>query len=107
MYAGGSCVIVRDRKAKIKRNYGSCPRRPRIAAPRPPARSHPDHGTAAARSGAAMTMPSRQPAITSLDAQLGGGFPRGQVSELIGPRSSGRASLVLQALAAATATRRV
>jgi len=40
--------------------------------------------------------------ITSLDAHLGGGFPRGQVSELIGPRSSGRASLLLQALAAAT-----
>jgi hypothetical protein len=41
--------------------------------------------------------------ITPLDAQLGGGFPRGQVSELIGPRSSGRASLLLQVLAAATA----
>jgi len=41
--------------------------------------------------------------ITSLDAHLGGGFPRGQVSELIGPRSSGRTSLLLQALAAATA----
>jgi len=40
--------------------------------------------------------------ITSLDAHLGGGFPRGQVSELIGPRSSGRTSLLLQALAAAT-----
>lgn len=40
---------------------------------------------------------------TSLDAHLGGGFPRGQVSEVIGPRSSGRASLVLRALAAATA----
>ncbi len=40
---------------------------------------------------------------TSLDSYLGGGFPRGQVSELIGPRSSGRASLILSALAAATA----
>src|SRR5438045_2299545 len=40
--------------------------------------------------------------ITTLDARLGGGFPRGQVSELVGPRSSGRASLVLHALAAAT-----
>ena len=39
----------------------------------------------------------------SLDAHLGGGFPRGQVSELIGPRSSGRASVMLSALAAATA----
>src|SRR4051794_32539607 len=41
--------------------------------------------------------------ITALDAHLHGGFPRGQLSELIGPRSSGRATLVLQALAAATA----
>ena len=40
--------------------------------------------------------------ITSLDARLGGGFPRGQLSELAGPRSAGRASLVLQMLAAAT-----
>ena len=38
----------------------------------------------------------------ALDAQLHGGVPRGQVSELIGPRSSGRTSLLRQALAAAT-----
>ena len=38
-----------------------------------------------------------------LDARLGGGIPRGQVSELIGPRSSGRTALTLQLLAAATA----
>src|SRR5256885_15725033 len=42
-------------------------------------------------------------AVGALDARLGGGFPRGQLSELIGPRSSGRASLVLQMIAAATA----
>jgi hypothetical protein len=41
--------------------------------------------------------------ITALDAHLGGGFPRGQLSELIGSRSSGRTSLMLQMLAAATA----
>jgi hypothetical protein len=41
-------------------------------------------------------------ALASLDARLGGGFPRGQLSELIGPRSSGRTSLLLHALAAAT-----
>src|SRR4051812_19088433 len=39
--------------------------------------------------------------ITSLDACLGGGLPRGQLSELVGPRSSGRMSLVLQIAAAA------
>ena len=41
--------------------------------------------------------------ISTLDAQLGGGFPRGQLSELAGPRSAGRTSLLLQMLAAATA----
>ena len=41
--------------------------------------------------------------IRALDARLGGGFPRGQLSELVGPRSSGRTSLLLQMMAAATA----
>jgi hypothetical protein len=41
--------------------------------------------------------------IPSLDARLGGGFPRGQLSELVGARSSGRTSLVLRMMAAATA----
>ena len=40
--------------------------------------------------------------VTALDARIGGGFPRGQISELAGPRSSGRTSLLLQAIAAAT-----
>jgi hypothetical protein len=40
--------------------------------------------------------------ITALDARLSGGFPRGQLSEVAGPRSSARASLMLQLLAAAT-----
>src|SRR6185436_16233615 len=39
----------------------------------------------------------------ALDTRLGGGFPRGQLSEIIGPRSSGRTSLLLQTMAAATA----
>jgi len=41
--------------------------------------------------------------ISALDARLGGGFPRGQLSELVGSRSSGRTSLLLRMLAAATA----
>src|SRR4029077_9329086 len=41
--------------------------------------------------------------LTALDARLGGGFPRGQLSEIAGPRSSGRTSLLLQTIAAATA----
>ncbi len=38
-----------------------------------------------------------------LDARLGGGFPRGQLSEIVGARSSGRMSLLLQMAAQATA----
>lgn len=41
--------------------------------------------------------------ITALDAKLGGGFPRGHLSELVGPRSSGRTSVVMQMMATATA----
>jgi recombination protein RecA len=41
--------------------------------------------------------------ISGLDARLLGGFPRGQLSELVGPRSSGRTSLLLRLLATATA----
>ena len=37
-----------------------------------------------------------------LDARLSGGVPRGQVSELVGPRSSGRTAVMLQMIAAAT-----
>src|SRR3954471_20103695 len=41
--------------------------------------------------------------VSALDARLGGGFPRGQLFELVGPRSSGRTSLLLRMMAAATA----
>jgi recombination protein RecA len=41
--------------------------------------------------------------IPALDAPLRGGFPRGQLSEIVGPRSSGHTSLLLRLLAAATA----
>src|SRR6266550_3779869 len=41
--------------------------------------------------------------VTTLDVALRGGFPRGQLSELVGPRSSGRTSLLVQMFAAATA----
>src|SRR5574341_2243632 len=40
--------------------------------------------------------------IAPLDALLGGGFPRGQVSEVYGPASSGRTVLVLSLAACAT-----
>ena len=41
--------------------------------------------------------------VSTLDVRLGGGFPRGQLSEIVGARSSGRLSLLLRLLAAATA----
>jgi hypothetical protein len=41
--------------------------------------------------------------IAPLDAVLGGGLPRGQLSELHGPPSSGRTGLALSAVAQATA----
>lgn len=41
--------------------------------------------------------------VAALDARLGGGLPRGQLSEIIGARSSGRVSLLVSMIAAATA----
>ncbi|HSK08034.1 MAG TPA: hypothetical protein VK911_00540 [Vicinamibacterales bacterium] len=38
----------------------------------------------------------------ALDQQAGGGLPRGEMSEIVGPRSSGRATVVVSALAAVT-----
>src|SRR5215510_11501605 len=40
--------------------------------------------------------------VAALDACLHGGFPRGQVSEIAGPPSSGRTALLLALVAAAT-----
>jgi recombination protein RecA len=39
--------------------------------------------------------------VPSVDAALGGGFRRGHLSEIVGPRSSGRTGVMCQALAAA------
>src|SRR5215467_7314956 len=40
--------------------------------------------------------------LTRLDACLHGGLPRGQLSEIAGPRSSGQTTLLLQTMAATT-----
>jgi recombination protein RecA len=40
--------------------------------------------------------------IAGLDEALGGGFPRGELSEIAGPRSSGRSSVLAATLAATT-----
>jgi recombination protein RecA len=51
--------------------------------------------------------PGRPPLVSTglaaLDELLGGGFPRGRISELVGPRTSGRTSVLLRSLARATA----
>jgi hypothetical protein len=52
---------------------------------------HPDDERWLARTG-----------LPELDARLGGGVPRGQLSEFVGPRSSGRLTVLLSVLAAAT-----
>ena len=41
--------------------------------------------------------------VPAVDAALGGGFVRGQLSEIVGPRSSGRTAVLCQTLRAATA----
>jgi hypothetical protein len=41
--------------------------------------------------------------VAALDACLRGGLPRGQLSELVGPQSSGRTTTLLRMMAAATA----
>src|SRR5262252_5688048 len=41
--------------------------------------------------------------VPEVDTALAGGFPRGELSELAGPRSSGRSTVLLHTLAAATA----
>lgn len=52
---------------------------------------------------APLARPAAATGIDPLDRLLGGGFPRGRIAELVGPRSSGRTSLLLGLLAQATA----
>jgi recombination protein RecA len=55
------------------------------------------------RQDALSSAPSSAPTgVAALDACLRSGVPRGQLSELAGPRSSGRTTLMLQLMAAAT-----
>jgi hypothetical protein len=50
----------------------------------------------------AAVRPSASSGITALDETLGGGWQLGELSELVGGRSSGRTSVMLATLAAAT-----
>jgi recombination protein RecA len=55
------------------------------------------------RPGCAPTgLPAAGTGLPSLDGLLGGGFPRGRISEVVGPRGSGRTSVLLGSLARAT-----
>jgi hypothetical protein len=54
-------------------------------------------------SGIAMAIETMTTGLVVLDQQLGGGLPLGQFSEIVGPRSSGRTSLLMAMLAATTA----
>jgi len=47
-------------------------------------------------------IPAVPSGVAALDAALGGGLPRGELSVIAGARSSGRTALLLHALAAAT-----
>ena len=53
-------------------------------------------------SGATVVPETIQTGLPHLDQQLGGGIPVGQFSEIVGPRSSGRTSLLFSLLAALT-----
>ena len=54
-------------------------------------------------SGIAMAVETMTTGLVVLDQQLGGGLPLGHFSEIVGPRSSGRTSLLTAMLAATTA----
>lgn len=56
------------------------------------------------RPGISPSVEPRTPTgLASLDALLDGGFPRGQLTELVGPRTSGRTRVLLGTLAGAMA----
>ena len=54
-------------------------------------------------SGIARAVETMATGLAQLDQQLGGGLPLGQFSEIVGPRSSGRTSLLMTMLATTTA----
>lgn len=60
------------------------------------ASAHPVHPSAAPADHAAPT------GLAPLDAVLAGGWPRGHLSEVVGPRSSGRTSVAVASMAATT-----
>lgn len=57
------------------------------------------HGDLTPRSDPRWAVPT---GIAELDTRLGGGVPRGHLSEVVGPRSSGRMAILVSAMAEAT-----
>ena len=55
-----------------------------------------------ATSGSVVVADTVSTGLPSLDQQLGGGIPQGHFSEIVGARSTGRTSLAMSLLAAAT-----
>ena len=53
--------------------------------------------------GGLSASPKTRTGLAPLDALLDGGFPRGQLAELVGPRTSGRTRVLLGTLAGVTA----
>src|SRR4051794_19467662 len=56
------------------------------------------------RTGAELERGVLPSGLSELDGAIGGGLPRGRITELVGARSSGRMSIVVGALAAAQRT---
>jgi hypothetical protein len=62
-----------------------------------------DHTLTTRQSGAGVGHTPASTGLSGLDASLSGGVPRGQISEIVGSRSSGRQTMVVSWLAAAVA----
>ena len=83
----------------LARRQASVPRRSLLAASDDPALA-----TSLIRPGVRSPVGPQMPTgLASLDALLDGGFPRGQLAELVGPRTSGRTRVLLGTLAGVTA----
>jgi hypothetical protein len=71
--------------------------------PAPSIRALPEHPPDLVRVAPASASHSVSTGHDILDDLLGGGFPRGRLSELVGPRTSGRTRVLLGSLAGVTA----
>src|SRR5262245_65398052 len=78
--------------------------RPPVPTSRPSVADDPTLASTLVRPGLRLPVVLRTPTgLAPLDALLEGGFPRGQLVELVGPRTSGRTRVLLSMLAGVTA----